>query len=343
MARPCYHPSIEGAQHGAKSLADFLDYAKRSGARGAQPSNFMVEGGNPFKKAAEIKQAFADRRLTLDGISCHCPLWVHTTAWTESPTIRPFLPAHLAGKSAKDIEKGMETYLLKLFDLCAELGVKILPTFWGVAFGWELATGYPWGFWKGPGYDLVKEGQERFVKKTAKLRERARKLGLILAHEIHPGTAACCADDFHMLVKICDGDKCLGVNADPSHCWEGEDWETRFRSVGSRIYACHIKNHVIRPTLPLRSMAGDWPNRAMQFVDIGSGEMSMTRYVELLIHVGYPSRYCQVMKAQTAPLVVEAESAYRDLDATSANAIQYVRDNLCFPVASGSFEEGMGT
>jgi len=33
----CYHPSIEGAQHGAKPLVDFLAYAKRSGATGAQP------------------------------------------------------------------------------------------------------------------------------------------------------------------------------------------------------------------------------------------------------------------------------------------------------------------
>ena len=31
----CFHPSIEGAQHGAKSLSDFLAYAKRSGAAGA--------------------------------------------------------------------------------------------------------------------------------------------------------------------------------------------------------------------------------------------------------------------------------------------------------------------
>ena len=38
MAQPIYHPSIEGAQHGAKSLAQFLDYAKKSGATGAQPS-----------------------------------------------------------------------------------------------------------------------------------------------------------------------------------------------------------------------------------------------------------------------------------------------------------------
>ena len=43
-----------------------------------------------------------------------------------------------------------------------------------------------------------------------------------------------------------------------------------------------------------------------------------------------------------SPLIVEAESAYRELDATSANGIQYVRDHLCFPLAAGSFEDGMG-
>ena len=41
MATIVYHPSIEGAQHGAKSLPQFLAYAAKSGAEGAQPSNFM--------------------------------------------------------------------------------------------------------------------------------------------------------------------------------------------------------------------------------------------------------------------------------------------------------------
>ncbi len=80
----------------------------------------------------------------------------------------------------------------------------------------------------------------------------------------------------------------------------------------------------------------------MQFVDIPTGDLNLTRYVELLIQIGYPQRYCQILGKKTAPLVVEAESAYRDLDATSANGIAYVRDNLCFPLAAGSFEEGMG-
>src|SRR5213079_649153 len=191
MAENCFHPSIEGAQHGAKSLAQFLDYAKKSGASGAQPSNYMLQSEKGFKTAKEIKDTFAKAQMKLDGV-----------------------PADVAKQSAADIEKWAEDYLLKLLDLCAELGVRIVPMFWGVAFGWELATGYPWGFWAGGNYDLVKEGQDRFVKKTAKLRQHARKLGIYLCHEIHPGTAAMCADDFNTLVDICDGDKTLAVNAD---------------------------------------------------------------------------------------------------------------------------------
>jgi sugar phosphate isomerase/epimerase len=342
MTQIAYHPSIEGAQHGAKSLPQFLDYARKSGATGAQPSNYMLQGDKGFKSAKEIKAAFAKAKMSLDGVSAHCPFWVHTTAWTGSPTVRPFIPADVAKKSPEQIEIWAEEYILRLLDLCAELGVKIVPMFWGVAFGWEVATGYPWGFWKGGDYDLVQEGKERFAKKTAKIRAHARKLGQYLCHEIHPGTAAMCADDFNALVQTCDGDRCLAVNADPSHCWEGESWETRFRKVADRIYACHVKNFVIRPGVPLRMMAPNWPDRAMQFVDIPSGDLNMLRYAEMLINVGYPRRYCQVTGRKSAPLVVEAESAYRDIDATSANGIQYVRDHLCFPLAAGSFEEGMG-
>jgi sugar phosphate isomerase/epimerase len=172
-AQPIYHASIEGAQHGAKSLEDFLDYAKRSGASGAQPSNYMLQGGKLFKSAKEIKEAFDRRGMTLDGISAHCPFWVHTSAWTGTRSGTPFIPADVARKSPQEIEKWAENYLLKLMDLAADLGIKIMPMFWGVAFGWELATGYPWGFWQGGNFDLLEEGKERFTKKTARLRKAA--------------------------------------------------------------------------------------------------------------------------------------------------------------------------
>jgi sugar phosphate isomerase/epimerase len=342
MGQTCFHASIEGAQHGAKSLESFLKWAKEAGAAGAQPSNYLLESDKGLKSAKEIKDAFAKAGLKLDGVSGHCPFWVHTSAWTGSPSVRPFIPADVAQKSPEGIEQWAEDYILKLLDLCAELGIKILPMFWGVALGWEVATGYPWGFWAGGNFDLIKEGKERFAKKTAKIREHANKLGIYIAHEIHPGTAAMCADDFLMLVEACGGDKCLTVNADPSHCWEGEDWETRFLKVAPYVYACHVKNFVIRKGVPLRKAEPAWQKRAMQFVDIPTGDLNMTRYVELLIHIGYPQRYCEIMKTNSAPLVVEAESAYRDVDATSANGIQFVRDHLCFPLATGSFEDGMG-
>ena len=89
-------------------------------------------------------------------------------------------------------------------------------------------------------------------------------------------------------------------------------------------------------------MEPNWPKRAMQFTDLPSGDLNMQRYVELLLHVGYRDRYCKLNGTATAPLVVEAESAHRDLDFTSANGIAYVRDHCCWPAAAGSFEDGMG-
>jgi|ETNmetMinimDraft_5_1059913.scaffolds.fasta_scaffold53570_2 hypothetical protein len=79
----------------------------------------------------------------------------------------------------------------------------------------------------------------------------------------------------------------------------------------------------------------------MQFYDIPTGDMNMMPFTELLIDIGYPENYCKIMGTDTAPLVTEAESAYRDLDATSRNAIQYTANHLIFPAAEGSFT-GMG-
>ena len=344
MPQHIFHPSIEGAQHGGKSLDEFLRFAKDSGAKGAQPSNYLLDddsGG--FLGAAEIKDTFAKHGLKLDGVSAHCPFWVHTSAWTGTKTGRPFLPADLHSADPATVESKMEEYLLRLLDLLAELDVRICPMFWGVAYGWEIATGYPWGFWKGPGYDLIQEGHDRFRDKTAAIRKAANERDIRLAHEIHPNSAAVTADDFLALRAACDGDACLKIIADPSHCWEGESLETRFRKVGEHVVAAHVKNHVVRDGFPLRGMKNDWPNRAMQFCDLSTGDLNLTRYVEVLIDVGYPQRFREITGADTAPLIVEAESAFRELDATSADGIRHCADDLCFPLAAGSFEEGMGS
>jgi sugar phosphate isomerase/epimerase len=89
-------------------------------------------------------------------------------------------------------------------------------------------------------------------------------------------------------------------------------------------------------------MESNWTRRAMQFTDLGSGDLNMQRYVELLLAVGYQDRYCKLHGCESAPLVVEAESAHKALDFCSADGIAYVAKNLCFPQAGGSFEDGMG-
>jgi sugar phosphate isomerase/epimerase len=341
---PAFYPSLEGAQHGKKTLDQLLAFARQSGARGVQPSNFHLQDGDGFKPASMISSLFEEHGLLISGFSAHCPFWVHTTAWTGSKTIRPFIPKSVAQLSVEEIEQWAEDYILRFLDLCAELNVKIVPMFWGTAFGLEVAGGYPWGLWKGEDYDLIAEGKERFVKKTQKIRDHANSLGIYLAHEIHPGTGAMCADDFLTLVEITDEDPSVVVNGDQSHCWEGESWQDRFMKVGPRVFATHLKDFRIKAGHPLRSMKAEWPDRGMQFVPLGDGEGAgaMRAYAELMLQVGYQRRYCEITGQESAPLVVEAESAFWDLDTTSAHGIAFVNEHLRFPQATGSFEDGMG-
>src|SRR4051812_23329773 len=121
MAQNCFHPSVEGAQHGAKNLADFLTYAKKSGAQGAQPSNYMLQGGKLFKSVKEIEGTFEKAKMKPDVFWGFFLFGFHTPAWTGTPTIRPFLPAEIAKKSPEQIERWAEDYLLALMDVCAEL------------------------------------------------------------------------------------------------------------------------------------------------------------------------------------------------------------------------------
>ncbi len=72
MAQNCYHASIEGAQHGAKTHQDFLDYAKRSGASGAQPSNYMLRPDKYLREARAFKRELEKRLMSPDAATnCH--------------------------------------------------------------------------------------------------------------------------------------------------------------------------------------------------------------------------------------------------------------------------------
>jgi hypothetical protein len=127
-----------------------LDYARKSGAEGAQPSNYMLHGDKGFKTAKEIKDTFAKAKLKLDGVSAHCPFWVSYHC-VDGQYWHPSVPAGggCAQAGGGDRKSGQKITFCVCWICALSLGIKVVPMFWAVAFGWELATGYPWGFWKG--------------------------------------------------------------------------------------------------------------------------------------------------------------------------------------------------
>lgn len=350
-----FHASLEGAQHGGKDLATFAAFTKAAGGLGIQPSNFQLQDGEGnLLSAATIRGILEEQEMRLDGISAHCPFWVHGAAPFKTKSIRNFVPAHVARMSVEEIVQWEEDYICHLLDLCKELGVGAVAMFWGPYLGLELASGYPWGMWsympKKPeeqdlAYDLVEEGLESFVKCTDTIRCHARALKIALAHEIHPGTAAQCADDFLMLHEACDEDWVLGVNADCSHCWDGEDFRTRFELLGDLVVMNHVKDHRMVRGRSRRSMKSKWAERGMRFTMLGRGDLDLYDYVALLMEIGYPKRYRDLFglpEDASVPLVSEAEDNIPDLDFAAAAGVRYIAENLCFPAAKGSFEDEMG-
>ena len=360
------HSSVEAAQYGKQTLPELLDFAKRIGAKGVQPTSGHLEddkGG--FTPPDKVRKEFADRGLTWDGISAHGPFWALLAAWTGTVTCRPFIPEDKRAAEPKVVEDHVRGYCLDFLDYAGAAGIKVIPMFWGPAFGLEVMSGYPWSFWKLKsavgGYDLIAEGKKRFVKKTQDVRDRARKYGIKLCDEIHPNTAALCKDDFLMLLDITNNDEVMAVIADPTHCWAGEPWDVRFGDprIAERICAVHLKNYHIRAFISLLMMNPDWAERAMQFTDLRTGDLNMKRFVEFMMQIGYPKRYLELMapptiaadaapdpadiaKPKTAPLPVEAESAGEKKENVTAKAVQYTNAELVFEPPEGSFEDDMG-
>ncbi len=351
-----FHASLECAQHGDKSLLPragagqtILQYAKRVGYEGVQLSAHHLTDPDTglFYPATTIKQALADNGLKLDGISAHCPFWCLGTAWTNARGLRKFLSKDLLAKGSAVVEETVEGSCLALMDLSVELDNFFIAMFWGDYYGLEVASGYPWGMWELPeGEDLVKEGDDRFRTKTEKVRTHARERGLKLGHEIHRGTGLICATDYKRVKKeVLDNDECVVVNADATHCWENEDFHSRFRLVGDDVFGVHAKDNEIIPGISLSSMEKDWKKRAMRFRKLGRGTIKLDQYVHLMMEVGYVRRFRALQKlpeTATVPIVAEAEDAFEPLDVVSAEAATYIKTNYCVDFATVSFEKNLG-
>jgi len=143
---------------------------------GAQPSNYMLNNEKGLKSAKKLRIPL---RRQNDPRRCFgaLPHLGQTTAWTGSPTIRPFIPP-MWQKKSPPISRNGRRLCAAVAGLCAETGIKVVPMFWAW-LRWEVATVIP-GFLEGWRLRLIAEGQDRFVKKTARYpaREQARPLSL---------------------------------------------------------------------------------------------------------------------------------------------------------------------
>lgn len=345
MAKRLFHASLEGAQHGGKDLLTLIRFGKASGCKGVQPSNFHVtKSDGSLMKPKDVVGMFEGEGMMLDGFSAHCPWWVAGTAWTGSKTVLPFTPPGVDRSTPAKIEEGTVDYIRRFNDFSAECNNHLQQMFFGTYWGWEVATGYPWGLWRAPdgSYDLIQEGDARCRTKLLPLVEHAEGAEQYLGHEIHRGTAAMCADDFLDLRELLDNNKAVCVNADGSHCWENEDFETRFRKVGPHVTGAHVKDMVIIPGMNLSCRKREWKDRPMQFTYLGRGGLNLDRYAKLMYEIGYAERFCSIQGTDTAPLVGEAEDAEWDLDFVAYDAGRFISTELCNPMAEGSFEDQMG-
>ncbi len=150
MPQSPYHPSIEGAQHGAKSLAHFLDYAKKSGAAGAQPSNYMLQGGRaasrPRKRSGHLRDARHESRRHLRAL----PVLGAHHGVDRQPDRASFHSRRRGARSRPKKSRSGPRITCSSCSICRGTEVKVLPMFWGVAFGWEVATRLSVGLLGGP-------------------------------------------------------------------------------------------------------------------------------------------------------------------------------------------------
>ena len=209
MPQNCFHPSVEGAQHGAKSLADFLDYAKKVRRDGRPAVQLHAPGRQRFQERQGNQRHLRQSKMKLDGVSAHCPFWVHTTAWTGSPTIRPFIPAGCRQEIARTNREMGRRLSAQAAGSLRRTRRENCPDVLGRGF--RLGNGHrlSLGILEGRRLRSAQGRPERFVKKTAKLRaarEFARHLSRARNSSRHRRHVR---GRFQHARRSCDGDKCL--------------------------------------------------------------------------------------------------------------------------------------
>ncbi len=336
------HLSYECVQIGGDlgTVEKACEYVAGLGCHGILLSHFhiMNEDGT-FRPVDEVRQVLKKYKLRLDGVSSHVLWWPHGSAWTGTKSWRPYAISNkVRAMNPVAATQWHEDACLRLMDWCVEARLGVLPMFWGVYWGFEVACGYHIGNWKwgNPAetelaYDLIAEGNNRFLTTTAKLRGHANDNGLILADELHLMSGMLSSSCFSHVVKVAEDDPCLGVWIDESHCWI-ETPTDRFQSnpqVAARSYFGHGKNLRTIPGRPLLSMITDFADRGEQFCDLEeNGVGDAARLVCMARETGAIARTCKRNGTTTAPFALEIEHPHKRRRVSASNDARYAMTHV---------------
>ncbi len=372
-----WHPSLELGQHSGGDIEDVLQYAVDKGCVSVQPSaNMFWDADWNLKYTADevrrllekypLRADMAEKyewagytHLMIDGISFHCPQWVHDSVHTGSKMIRPFLPSNRWSYTAADNRTWIASKLKATYDLAYDLGLRVNPTFYGLCGGFELAAGYLWTQfqWDGEGeagtgaYDLLEESADNFRTWNLPMLDHLWARGMLSTHETHYNTLASSAVALNYYIDAVEGHPALCGNADKSHCDEQENYLQRLCGLfptpfgWTRWVDNHFKNFWISQGVPLFAPQQDWLRRGKYFSRLAFGNLNMVDVAYKLQACGQPQMWLAMHTHTpflTCPAKAEAEDPALKLSWVSGDGVAFVNENICLPLAAEPFDKNMG-
>jgi sugar phosphate isomerase/epimerase len=219
------------ALFGQRSLDDTLDYIAESGVQAVEIGTGGYPGNPhcPTDKLLASKSArtawlkkITDRGLIVSALSCHNN------------------PVHPNRKIAAEADKTLRNTLT----LAAELGVPVVNTFSGCPGDHDGAKFPNWVTCPWPPHFLeILDYQwgKKLIPYWSKLNKFAKKLGVKVALEAHPGMAVYNPESLLKLRKAAGNQ--IGANFDPSHFfWQGIEPTEAVRALGKAIFHVHAKD-----------------------------------------------------------------------------------------------------
>jgi sugar phosphate isomerase/epimerase len=150
-----------------------------------------------------------------------------------------------------------------------------------------------WYMWPPQHLELYERGWDLFAERWMPILDEFSRLGVRLAHEVHPTEIAYNIHTAQLAIEKLGGHPAFGFNFDPSHLvWQMIDPVVFIKRFGSRILHAHAKDAELQQdVLHVDGVlsTGSWrrPDRAFRYRVPGWGDINWKRIVTALVEVGY--------------------------------------------------------